>query len=68
MKVLQINVCLHIGGTGMIMEGIGQQVLNAGGESVIAYSRNLIATGPRSASRLIRIGSQFDFYRHVVLS
>ena len=68
MKVLQINVCLHIGGTGMIMEGIGQQVLNAGGESVIAYSRNLIATGPRSASRLIRIGSPLDFYRHVALS
>ena len=50
------------------MEGIGQQVLNAGGESVIAYSRNLIASGPRSASRLIKIGSPFDFYRHVALS
>ena len=68
MRVLQVNTCLHIGGTGMIMEGIGQQVLRAGGESMIAYSRNLIASGPQSASRLIRIGSTFDCYRHAAFS
>ena len=65
-KVLQINTCLHIGGTGMVAENIGQKVLEEGWESYIAYARNYITNPPYSLSRTIKMGGKIDFYCHVL--
>lgn len=65
-SVLQINACLHIGGTGMVAENIGQKVLEEGWDSCIAYARNYIANPPYSLSRTIKIGGKMDFYWHVL--
>lgn len=60
MRVLQINTGVNTGSTGRIAEDIGKLLIGKGHESYIAYGR-----GNRpSASRLIRIGNNFDVYMH----
>jgi glycosyltransferase involved in cell wall biosynthesis len=62
LKVLQINSCINSGSTGRIAEQIGELILRHGGESYIAYARN----ESDSKSEKIKIGSDFDVYRHVM--
>ena len=67
--LLQINTCLHIGGTGGIAENIGKLVIENGWNSYIAYSRNMINNAPQqelSSSKLIKIGNKCDFLLHVL--
>jgi putative colanic acid biosynthesis glycosyltransferase len=60
MKLLQICVEGNVGSTGTIAESIGRFVIQKGWESYIAYGRF-----PRpSASKLIRIGSDWDTRFH----
>ncbi len=60
MKVLQINTVVNAGSTGRIAESLGVKVLEAGGESHIAYGRN-----PRpSRSHTFRMGSQGSIWWH----
>ena len=60
MKILQINTTVNSGSTGRIAEDIGQVLLANGHQSYIAYGR-----GDRpSQSKLIKIGTKFDFYIH----
>lgn len=64
MKLLQINVTVNSGSTGRIAEQIGQLAIAQGWESYIAYGR-----GPSvSDSRLIRIGSKWEIYWHVLMT
>ena len=64
MKLLQINVTANWGSTGRIAEQIGQLAIAQGWESYIAYGR-----GPSvSGSRLIRIGSKWEIYWHVLMT
>lgn len=64
--ILQINTCLHIGGTGMVAESCGREVIKEGWNSYIAYSRNYISQTPPSASKIIKIGNDADVYLHAV--
>lgn len=64
MKVLQINTVANSGSTGRIAEGIGQEVINKGWQSYIAYAR---AVNP-STSVLIKIGNAFDYYLHALIT
>lgn len=64
MKLLQINVTVNWGSTGRIAEQIGQMVLSQGWESYIAYGRGSSV----SKSQLIRIGSRFSIYWHVLMT
>jgi glycosyltransferase involved in cell wall biosynthesis len=64
LKVLQINSCINSGSTGRIAEQIGELILQYGGESCVAYARN----EQESKSEKIKIGSDFDLYRHVILT
>lgn len=60
MKVLQINVTVNTGSTGRIAEDIGSILINENHESYIAFGQ-----GNRpSKSEKIKIGNQFDLYRH----
>ena len=59
-KLLQINVTANWGSTGKIAEQIGLVAMAQGWESYIAYGRMM---NP-SKSKLIKIGSQWDVYRH----
>ena len=59
-KLLQINVTANWGSTGKIAEQIGLLAIERGWESYIAYGRMM---NP-SKSNLIKIGSQWDVYRH----
>lgn len=63
-KLLQINVTANWGSTGRIAEEIGVAAINAGWKSYIAYGRQC---NP-GKSQLIKIGSQVDVYRHVLLT
>ena len=63
MKVLQINVAIKTGSTGRIVEQLGERIVAAGEQSVIAFSRKIDNT---SASKMIKIGSKIDFYKHVL--
>ena len=63
-KLLQINVVVNWGSTGRIAEEIGQLAMTHGWESYIAYGRGK----PKSKSKLIRIGSDWDMYLHGVES
>lgn len=58
--LLQINATVNTGSTGRIAEEIGQRALAAGYDSYIAYGR----TARESKSKLIRIGSKWDYYLH----
>lgn len=61
-KVLQINTVNNYGSVGRIAEELGKCIISQGWESFIAYGRY-----PRnSESKLIRIGSDFDFYYHAL--
>ena len=59
-KLLQINVTASWGSTGKIAEQIGLVAMQHGWESYIAYGRMM---NP-SKSTLIKIGNQWDVYRH----
>lgn len=61
-KLLQINVTANWGSTGKIAEQIGLAAMDAGWESYIAYGRDC----KPSMSRLIKIGSRFSVYMHVL--
>lgn len=62
MKILQINTSVNSGSTGRIAEDIGKVLISQGHESYIAYGR-----GDRpSTSKLIKIGSDWDVYAHVL--
>lgn len=60
--LLQINVTANQGSTGKIAEDIGQMALLQGWKSYIAYGRGV----PKSASNLIRIGSDWDMWMHAI--
>lgn len=60
--LLQINVTVNWGSTGKIAEQIGLLAMQHGWESYIAYGRMM---NP-SKSNLIKIGRQWDVYRHYV--
>ena len=60
MKLLQVNVTANSGSTGRIAEGIGFTAQKNGFESWIAYGRH----ANQSSSRLIKIGSKYDYYEH----
>ena len=64
MKLLQINVTANSGSTGRIAEDIGLLAMNNGWESFIAYGR----TNNKSRNKVIRIGSDFDFKVHGLLT
>lgn len=61
MKVLQINTVINSGSTGHIAEEIGLKIIEAGGESFIAFGRK--AERP-SKSHKIRIGNQQGIFLH----
>lgn len=63
-KLLQINVVANSGSTGRIAENIGKLAISQGWESYIAYGRG----EPKSASKLIRVGSDSDMYMHALQS
>lgn len=65
LKLFQVNVVTNWGSTGHIAEDIGKVAMSHGWESYIAYGRGMNA---HSESKLIRIGSSFDFYEHVLES
>ncbi|MCR5183905.1 MAG: glycosyltransferase [Opitutales bacterium] len=65
--LLQISTVVGYGSTGKIAEEIGKTALAAGWRSVIAYGRTMGKKNIRSASELIRIGSDFDNYCHWAL-
>lgn len=64
MKILQLNVTANWGSTGKITEGIGLAAIRKGWESYIAYGRD---HNP-SQSKTIKVGSQFDVYKHYIQS
>jgi len=64
LKILQINTTVNSGSTGRIAEQIGEVILHKGSKSYIAYSR----LGSPSKSKIIKIGSKYDFYSHVLQS
>lgn len=59
-KILQINVTLNTGSTGRITEQIGQEIIDAGWESYVAFGRKCNI----SCSIPIRIGKLHDVYMH----
>ena len=61
-KLLQINVTANSGSTGRIAEDLGRIAISNGWESWIAYGRG----NPTSASKLIRIGNDFDMKSHAL--
>lgn len=65
MKILfQINVVANSGSTGKIAEELGRKVIKLGWESYIAYGRWACP----SQSKLIKIGSKWSIYMHVLIS
>lgn len=66
MNILQINTVVNRGSTGKIAESIGRMILDDCGHSYIAYSR--VRTHAASQSKLIPIGSKWDFLAHVLLT
>ena len=63
--ILQINVDANNGSNGAIARNIGKLVTEKGWNSYIAYGRKYI---PSEESTLIKIGSSFDVYTHVMVS
>ena len=60
--LLQLNVTANYGSTGRLAEDLGDVALKAGWKSYIAFGREFRP----SHSELIRIGSNFDIYAHVI--
>lgn len=58
--LLQINATVNTGSTGRIAEEIGQRAIAAGYDSYIAYG----CIARESKSKLIKIGSKWDYYLH----
>lgn len=61
-KLLQFNVSANCGSTGRLAEDLGDVAISHGWESYIAYGRSK----KDSSSQLIKIGSRFDIYTHVI--
>ena len=61
-KLLQIGFAVNSGSTGRIAEQIGLVAMKNGFESYITYARGY---NP-SESKVIKIGTKFSFYRHVL--
>ncbi|WP_312390641.1 glycosyltransferase family 4 protein [Chryseobacterium sp.] len=64
MKVLQISSEVNIGSVGRIAEQIGENILNEGWESYIAYGRENLP----SKSSVFPIGKKSDIIKHVLLT
>ncbi len=64
MHLLQINTVAERGSIGHIAENIGNVILQAGGQSTIAYGRGT----PQSNSELLKIGTEKDVYMHAFIS
>lgn len=62
MKILQINVTANIGSTGRIVEQLGNEIIQEGWESYIAYGRS----GGKSTSKIIKIGTKVDQALHLL--
>lgn len=60
--LLQFNVSANCGSTGRLAEDLGDVALKAGWKSYIAYGRDVRP----SHSELVRIGTNFDIYAHVL--
>lgn len=60
MRILQINTVVNSGSTGRIAEDIGNQVIESGNESFIAFGRG----GGASSSYLLRIGNKCEELLH----
>jgi len=63
-SIFQISSEVNSGSVGRIAEQIGEQVLEQGWESYIAYAR---ANQP-SCSNVIKIGTNFDLIKHGILT
>lgn len=63
-KLFQITIEANINSVGRIAEQIGQAAMQRGWESYITYSRSYL----ESESKLIKINSRFDIYRHVLMT
>lgn len=61
-KLLQISIEVNSGSVGRIAEQIGEVALENNWSSYITYARN---NNP-SKSQVLRIGSNYDVYRHVL--
>lgn len=64
MKLLQINTVINFNATGRIAEELGKVALSKGIESYIAFGRNRRP----SHSTLVKIGNDWSFKFHVLLS
>lgn len=62
--LLQINVTANCASTGRLAEDLGDVALNAGWKSYIAYGREFRP----SHSELIKVGTKYDIYTHVLKS
>jgi glycosyltransferase involved in cell wall biosynthesis len=62
MTLLQISTTVNSGSVGRIAEQIGQQIIDQGWNSYIAYSRKCLS----SDSKIIKIGNKFDVYFHAI--
>ncbi|MEC5171974.1 glycosyltransferase [Chryseobacterium nepalense] len=64
MKIVQISSEVNIGSVGRIAEQIGENILNEGWESFIAYGRENLP----SKSSVFPIGNKLDVLQHVLLT
>jgi len=64
MKILQVSSEVNIGSVGRIAEQIGENILNEGWESFIAYGRENLP----SKSTVFPIGTKIDVMKHVLLT
>ena len=60
--LVQFNPVANCASTGRLAEDLGDIALNAGWKSYIAYGRDFRP----SHSELIRIGTDFDIYAHIL--
>lgn len=63
-KLLQISIEVNSGSVGRIAEYIGKNAINNGWDSYITYARNNMP----SSSKLIKIGTMYDVYKHGILT
>lgn len=64
MKIFQISSEVNSGSVGRIAEQIGEQVIQQGWDSYIAYARD----NQPSKSKIIKIGNKFDLLKHGLLT
>lgn len=62
--VFQISSELNVGSVGRIAEQIGENILEQGWESYIAYGRE----SAESKSKNLKIGNSLEIYKHVLLT